>query len=515
VADQTDTFRYTISDGVSVASATVTVLITEGTPPANAGDDNAETTKGAAVDIDVLGNDSPATAVIDSVTDPPNGTTAIVSGKVRYTPTSGFIGSDAFSYTIREPGGTTDTATVSVQVTDPGTGPPPGPAEPTTATTITLTNNTYAALADAYAKAAPSTTIRLPDGTYSGADLKLDKTNPTSSTPIVIRAINVGKAIFACNAPMAGNYHVLSGIYFFDGKKVGVVSGRGNRITRCRFRHTNGYALDVATSAKDTHIDHNEFDGRDISASTDNTGGICMNGASGLNHWVHQNWFHDTVKSGHNSQGYAIGCGTGRGSTNSQTGIVVEYNLIENWVHEAEVLMTKSGGNTIRYNTLVNSFQLCVRHGNNNELLANYLENGNASIIDGGTGAKGSTSGKNSAIGNVIVGTGEFRIEAGNCSVEEWDAGIQGPLPGGSPHPQASNVLFRGNNCKVVIGAEYNDYAGRLHKAVNTRVEGHKGGGGSINNLTAGASGTVIDNTPVSVPVGTKLPRTTVGPTAP
>lgn len=117
-----DQFRYTISDGNGgTASATVTLQVATSNEPPNANNDSATTKKGVAVDIDVLQNDDTGadigeTLTITNVTQPSNGTTTIVSGKIRYVPKAGFTGTDTFTYTIKDDVGAVDTATVTVTV---------------------------------------------------------------------------------------------------------------------------------------------------------------------------------------------------------------------------------------------------------------------------------------------------------------------------------------------------------------------------------------------------------------
>lgn len=69
--------------------------------------------------IDVLANDaddgSPSALAVQSVTSPAHGTAVIEGNSVRYTPRSGFLGSDRFSYTITD-GADTDSAEVSVEI---------------------------------------------------------------------------------------------------------------------------------------------------------------------------------------------------------------------------------------------------------------------------------------------------------------------------------------------------------------------------------------------------------------
>ena len=123
-----DTFDYTVSDGTDTASASVRVAVN--TPPV-AVDDTARTAVGTAVEIDVLDNDTDAendVLTVTEVTAPTSGTATITSDahgndtRVTYTPQSGHPGADTFDYTVSD-GAATDTASVSVTVTDSNTPP--------------------------------------------------------------------------------------------------------------------------------------------------------------------------------------------------------------------------------------------------------------------------------------------------------------------------------------------------------------------------------------------------------
>ena len=88
------------------------------TPP-NANDDSATTEYESKVTIDVLANDSDADGdnlTIESLTNPKHGDAVIRSGKIDYTPESGFSGTDSFSYTISDGNGGKASATVTVTV---------------------------------------------------------------------------------------------------------------------------------------------------------------------------------------------------------------------------------------------------------------------------------------------------------------------------------------------------------------------------------------------------------------
>jgi len=100
------------------ASVTQTFTVHVNATP-TATDDSAKVNKASNVLIDVLANDTGETGetlTIQSVTQPTHGVAAIESGKVRYTPTASYSGSDSFTYTISDGNGATKTGTVSVLV---------------------------------------------------------------------------------------------------------------------------------------------------------------------------------------------------------------------------------------------------------------------------------------------------------------------------------------------------------------------------------------------------------------
>ena len=122
----TDSFTYIVSDGnggTDTGTATITV---SAAPPVNtppiAVDDIATTEAGASVSGNVLANDTDAdgdtlTASLDL--GPANGTATVAAdGSFTYTPNAGFTGTDDFFYAISDGNGGTDTATVSVTVSD-------------------------------------------------------------------------------------------------------------------------------------------------------------------------------------------------------------------------------------------------------------------------------------------------------------------------------------------------------------------------------------------------------------
>ncbi len=127
----TDTLTYTVSDGNGgTDTATVTVTVGDANDAPVAADDTATTDEDTAITIDVLANDTDVdgdTLTISSVADPANGTAEIVNGKIVYTPNAGYFGTETFEYTVTDPDGLTDTATVTVTIEeedDPANKPP-------------------------------------------------------------------------------------------------------------------------------------------------------------------------------------------------------------------------------------------------------------------------------------------------------------------------------------------------------------------------------------------------------
>jgi Bacterial Ig domain/HYR domain len=82
-------------------------------------DDGASTDQNVAVSIAVLDNDSDGdgdTLSIASLTQPPHGRAAISGRQIVYTPDTGYVGDDAFSYTLSDGHGGSATASVDVEV---------------------------------------------------------------------------------------------------------------------------------------------------------------------------------------------------------------------------------------------------------------------------------------------------------------------------------------------------------------------------------------------------------------
>jgi large repetitive protein len=131
-----DSFTYTISDGnggTDTASVSITVQGSTNNPPDAVDDSATVNADGGAQVIDALANDTTApdageTLTIVQVTQGAHGTVIITGGGtgLTYAPAAGYVGPDAFTYTVSDGNGGTDTATVlvSVQAGGGGNNPP-------------------------------------------------------------------------------------------------------------------------------------------------------------------------------------------------------------------------------------------------------------------------------------------------------------------------------------------------------------------------------------------------------
>jgi CshA-type fibril repeat protein len=120
----TDTITYTVTDpDGNQATTTVTVTVTPENDAPDAVDDTSSTPYQTAVTIPVLPNDSDVDGdplTVTAVGTTPDGTVALnPDGTVTFTPNPGFYGVTTFTYTVTDPEGLTDTATVTVTVVEP------------------------------------------------------------------------------------------------------------------------------------------------------------------------------------------------------------------------------------------------------------------------------------------------------------------------------------------------------------------------------------------------------------
>jgi hypothetical protein len=116
-----DCFTYTVRDAVGkAASASVKVKVNASTAnrPPVAVEDKVTAHAGKAVTVNVLGNDRDPDGdalTLASLTQPAKGSVRIENGKAVYTPLTAFVGTDRFTYTVRDAKGATATASVIIE----------------------------------------------------------------------------------------------------------------------------------------------------------------------------------------------------------------------------------------------------------------------------------------------------------------------------------------------------------------------------------------------------------------
>jgi YD repeat-containing protein len=115
-----DSFTYTVSDG-NGGSASGTVNVTVANAGPTAGNDSYSVIHNHALNADPRSNDTDPngdTLTITSVSGAGHGSVSNWGNSLTYTPTSGYVGSDSFTYNLSDGHGGTSSATVSVNVTN-------------------------------------------------------------------------------------------------------------------------------------------------------------------------------------------------------------------------------------------------------------------------------------------------------------------------------------------------------------------------------------------------------------
>jgi poly(beta-D-mannuronate) lyase len=240
--------------------------------------------------------------------------------------------------------------------------------------------NSVEQLQAAIDKALPGDHIILADGKYSAtAPIKIAKAG-TAELPIVFEAKSVGgaeisgEAGFRLEAPAA--YVVVKGFVFtHEAGSMRIEAGVHHcRVTRNDFAlkvPTKGTYLDVL--GDDNEIDHNTFRDKDTEGEM-----LFIQGPSAdkcaRHTWIHHNCFVD-FKNSHKNNASAVQIGLSSRSMDSAFS-VVEFNLFLRNVGENEgAVCNKSCDNIYRYNTIIDSTELSLRHGHRVQAYGNFIFN--------------------------------------------------------------------------------------------------------------------------------------------
>jgi len=114
-----DTIEYQYSDGLETATASISIAVGNVNSAPVAKDDQVVTTAGESVTIDVRANDKDADGdemIVYGLTQPEHGKVTVDKGVVTYTPEPDFVGTDTFTYKVRDGKSGRDKATVQITV---------------------------------------------------------------------------------------------------------------------------------------------------------------------------------------------------------------------------------------------------------------------------------------------------------------------------------------------------------------------------------------------------------------
>jgi Chondroitinase B len=301
-----------------------------------------------------------------------------------------------------------------------------------------IRNVSSCALLDAaLSNAMPGDIIVLADGNYNCN--RIAARNGSTGNPIIIRAANPRQArLNNATLTLSGNYNVVANLTFNNsGVKV---TGNYNRITGNKFQNNAGPLAAAATVAlgNSNRIDHNEV----VDYGAGHRGFQIVPASTGnntaKNNVIDRNYLHRSLGPSQNGA-EGIQLGTYGAHTYQELDTIVEYNLLERWEIDGEMLSNKSTNNIFRFNTLADSNAIGpIRHGSHIDVISNYFVNVRGLI---------NYADDNKIIGNVI--------ENGDLVVRNGDI-TQSMVPQGSEgHPASLRTLVAANrviNGEICVG---------------------------------------------------------------
>jgi hypothetical protein len=240
-----------------------------------------------------------------------------------------------------------------------------------------VTVDSIAALQARLGAAVPGDTITVRNGTYATTAAIAVGCVGSREKPITIAAQTIGGVEiagthgFAVLKPAA--YVVIQGFSFSHAAGHDTIAFGANhvRFTRNTF-HCSGEGAELDVAGDDAEVDHNEFrDKAHVGNMVSVTG---KDGQVARRLWLHHNYFHDYANA-HKNGAETVRFGRSFFSMSRGDG-VVEYNLFLRCTGENELITNKSGANTYRYNTFLDSpgAELSQRHGNGCLIYGNYFK---------------------------------------------------------------------------------------------------------------------------------------------
>jgi hypothetical protein len=354
------------------------------------------------------------------------------ASSVTYNPNSGFYGNDAFAISLLADA-KLYIILVSIVVTKPEE--PSGPR-------ILVSDATQ--LRAALTSAKPGSRIVLADGIYSG-DFVVTQPG-TQAQPIVIQASKT------LGTTLTGQLIVQAS----DVSVVGLTVTKGidldadrTRASRCRVDGSGLVPPIQITNGTGVVVEFCElinFGGR----------GLQIEGRAQQPR-VYRNWVHGQV--GSDSEAIAaIISGVGRGTSATPIGAHIIENLIED-IRVRQAIETKSSGNRIEGNTVIGTEKpadILVRHGLDNVLIGNWVEDGRVLVGDM----------RSVAVRNWVGGKRFLPcigVKAGDITGNQLRAGKIG-------YPISEDARLIANEGIVDLGWRYSDWN---LKPLATAIEAH------------------------------------------
>jgi len=203
-----DSFTFDATEnGVASSPATVSITVASGPPPPVANNQSVSTNKNTAVAITLTGTPGTSgdTLTFAIATNPAHGALSGTPPNTTYTPTTGYVGSDSFTFNVAESNGATSATpgTISINVVQP----PPVPSKTTlSAATSTPAVGASDAISITVASASTSSTTT-PTGTLT---IAVDGTTQTPSL-----TLTNGSATYTFSSTVAGP-HTIAATYSGD-----------------------------------------------------------------------------------------------------------------------------------------------------------------------------------------------------------------------------------------------------------------------------------------------------------
>jgi poly(beta-D-mannuronate) lyase len=284
-------------------------------------------------------------------------------------------------------------------------------------------------------KAAPGDVIEMVEGEWVNQVVQLQGQG-RQGAPITLRAKTPGKVVLtgSSRVEVSGRWLVVDGLRFERGglrngeAVVRFGSRRGDTTEDSRLTNTAiiGYnPADpkiryywVELTGQRIRVDHNLFQGQNHSGPTI----LVQRETPDANqHLIEYNHFLDRAPgSGNGFESIRLGSSK---QAQSDSASVVQYNLLERANGEIEAISVKSGGNTIRYNTLRDTLgSITLRNGSGNKVIGNVFIGGR---LSGALGIRVMGAGhtiSDNVLQEVDAKNGAISLNCGHANAAERDA---------------------------------------------------------------------------------------------